>query len=41
MAPDVRPNGYDSRCPKCGHLELVLPEAGGDVVMTVTYDHTD
>ena len=41
MTPDVRPEGHDSRCPKCGHLERVLPEAAGEVVLKVTHAVAD
>lgn len=37
-SPALRAQGYDSKCPKCGHLDLVMPRAAGDLVLAVTYD---
>ena len=36
--PAAEARQYDSRCPKCGHLDLVMPRVPGDLVLAVTYD---
>lgn len=36
IEPPKRSRGLDSPCPNCGFLDLVLPDAPGDVVIAVT-----
>ena len=41
IAPLVRADGFDSRCPKCGHLDLVLSGEAEALVVAVMYDIAD
>jgi predicted RNA-binding Zn-ribbon protein involved in translation (DUF1610 family) len=36
IEPPKRSRGLDSPCPNCGFVDLVLPDAPGDVVLAVT-----
>jgi predicted RNA-binding Zn-ribbon protein involved in translation (DUF1610 family) len=41
IEPTRRTTGFDSPCPNCGFLDLVLPPLSGDIVIAVTYLSTE